>query len=44
MKERKGCGDRLSSSAAEYRAARLSDMLEVAEIALEAAVKGNELA
>ena len=44
MKERKGCSDRLSGSAAEYRAAALSETAEVVEIALEAVARGNELA
>ena len=44
LKERKGCGDRLSGDAAEYRAAALSETAEVVEIAFEAATRGNELA
>ena len=44
MKEWKGCGDRLSGGAAEHRAAAPSEILEVVEIVLEAAARGNKLA
>ena len=44
MKEQKGCGDRLSGSAAEYRAAALLETSEAVEIVLEAAARGNKLA
>ena len=44
LKERKGCSDRLSGDAAEYRAVALSGIAEAVEIVLEAAARGNELA
>ena len=44
LKEQKGCGNRLSSDAAEYRAAALSETVEAVEIVFEAAARGNELA